>query len=174
MIAETLMLLAAFIIAIVGVYKYVSAENNEYKALVDKVAGYEAEVATANKNYKEMQTKYLTVKVQLETLKKAVEQANQEVEQAQDHMSKLRDSQIQLRDRSYPRKIDLDLSFPRVETPIPIQVIKPTRKKAVRKKKKNVRKKKTKTQSATYQPEPNEIIVPALQETKQAMQEFEA
>lgn len=138
---ETIFLLAVFGLAIFGVYKYITAESNDYAKLVEKIQSLEAQI---QENSKDIDRQFDSVEAFEGILREYQERSveiEKELEHSQDHMSRLRDSQIDLRDRSYPRQMEVKFQAP--SGPIPIQIYTPEVKKKKRVTRKTVRKTKT-------------------------------
>ena len=131
---EIIMLGAVVLIAIFGIFKYITAEDNDYARLVVQIKDLNAMVKDTNNKLedfnqwnedqgKEIEALRLTV---LEYTKKAGE-VEKDIDDAQDHLARIRDSQNDLKDRSYPRRVELQLSAP--SGAIPIQIYTPPAKK---------------------------------------------
>lgn len=138
MSGEMLLLFAAFVVAIVGVFRYISAENNDFDKFAKAVEASRGDVKALNADNKKLREliekqdeRIDRFEVILTEFRKVAEQAIEDTSQAQDHMARLRDSQIDLRDRSYPRTVELKLSTPTGPIPVEIYSKTPVQKKRV-------------------------------------------
>lgn len=79
-------------IAIYGAWKYLSAENTDYKSFVEKMSVMENEVLLLRKEVKETSAR-------VEDVELKADDSQAEVEKMQDHFSHLRKNQILLQDK---------------------------------------------------------------------------
>ena len=105
--------LAVFATALFGVYKYITAETNDYNKLV--------ETSRVQGSFIKKNTAFIEeLQMEIIDLKEMVRISGNEVSAAQDHMARMRKSQMELDGKSYPQKIEL--TFPKITGPIPIEV----------------------------------------------------
>jgi hypothetical protein len=150
---EMIFLLAVFMIAVFGVYKYISAENNDYKKLVEVVKTLQGDISTSEggANIGDLKAgliKRIDIqKARIDALEELVgiarleaQEASDDVAKAQEHMARLRESQKS--GFSGPIEVHLKPGG----TPIEVQIIDRT---PVRKRKRITRTQTTKTKTGT-------------------------
>jgi len=144
---EVIILGAAAIAVIFGIYKYSTAESNDYNAVLQQVSSLKGDIKTLNTKlddhakWNEDQGKEIeALRLTVIDYGKRSDEVGKDLGEAQDHLARMRDSQMDLKDRSYPRQVEIQLRAP--SGPIPIQILQPSKPKRVVTRKKVI---KTKT-----------------------------
>jgi hypothetical protein len=119
---EMLFLMAAMLVAMYGVYKYISAETNDYLKLVETVKILQGDINSMELKIGTQDKRLDNLAESIGRFKKIAEEASEDVDNAQVHLAKMQKSQIDLsnRNRALPSTVELVLS---TNKPIPIEII---------------------------------------------------
>ena len=107
-----------------AIWKYDSAERNDYKKATQAFAELKAEVDKYKKDADSWKAAADTAVKEAAQLRQAVDGYRSDVDKVQEHCANLREGQIELRDRSFPRKIQVSW---KPQGAIPIEIMGPSK-----------------------------------------------
>lgn len=130
---ELLVVLAVFVgIALYGIWKYSKAETNSYNRFVDKVVIQDRQLQKLEAEHHAKLAQMTSLMMKVDDVVAKLACFEKDVEDYQEHLCKIQDSLLDLRDRSFPRKIELDLTH---KGPIQFEIFPPTKPKKTKSKK---------------------------------------
>lgn len=133
---EIIILGAAALAVIFGIYKYSSAENNDFKDVLQSVNSCRGDIKSLDLKFKDFSRWNEDQGKEIEALRQVVLELQKkvgdfegDVGDAQEHLARLRESQIYLDGKTRSSQVEIKLQTP--SGPIPIQILESVPKKKI-------------------------------------------